>query len=390
MDDQSEYIKILFSKYASGKASAEEVEEFLELLSQGTFDQEISSSMQDIISKTTPDASLDHRRWARVLADIKEQGLLPSRNTKLRWNLGIAASIAIVIGSFILLFYKKPLPQQSNLSSTIVDRSPGQNSATLTLGNGKKIKLIAAANGKLAVEPGAVITKSAEGEIIYDSTAQASTPAPNQYNTLSTANGETYHLKLPDGSEVWLNAASSLSYKASLIEDGKRMVRLTGEAYFQVAKDKKHPFIVASEKQEIKVLGTHFNVNTYKDEPAVRTTLLEGSVQITSVNGNTIKMKPGQEVSMVGATFSTANVDPEDAVAWTKDQLQFDNKTVPEIMRQIARWYDVQVIFNSDIPEGTWTGAISRQRRLSQVLRMMQKSNEVKFKFDGKKLYVSK
>jgi transmembrane sensor len=390
MNNPSEYLHVLFLKYSSGEATAEEAEEFLRLVSQEISDREMIRRMEALIDETIPEKELDHQRWSKVFRKIEQQTIASSRRS-LSWRkISIAASVAVVFVSAGLLIYNNN--QQRHLSTNVpnTEITPGQNKATLTLANGKKIKLTDEVNGKLAEESGVIITKTASGELVYELKARSSGKDANNINTLSTSNGETYHVRLPDQSDVWLNAGSSLSYNVSLIQGGERKVKLTGEGYFEVTKDKTHPFIVVSDRQQIRVLGTHFNVNAYADEPVVKTALLEGSVQISSSDGQLIKMKPGQQVSLTGTTFSIADVDTDDAVAWTKGQLQFNDKTVPEIMRQIAKWYDVQVIFDGDIPEGEWSGSISRNRPLGQVLRMLEKSNGVKFRVEGKKLYVGK
>ena len=316
---------------------------------------------------TTPTISIDSL-WPRIAA---------------------AAAILLVVGAGFFYFNQKPAAVQLN---AIVrnDIAPGKVGATLTLANGKKIKLTDAANGELAQESGISITKTADGQLVYE--IKEADADPNKINTLSTAKGETYKLRLPDGSLVYLNAASSLTYAASLIEHGKRTVRLRGEGYFEISKDKKHPFVVKTDKQEVEVLGTHFNINTYADEPVVKTTLLEGSVRVVllSAMGSEVMLKPSQQATVTGSSgIIVKEVDVNDAVDWKNNEFVFKEQMVAEIMRKLSRWYDVEVIYeNGTDAKQTFSGKVSRLKNISEVLRIMQSTGQIKFKIEGKKVWV--
>ncbi|MGN6416174.1 MAG: FecR family protein [Pseudobacter sp.] len=304
-------------------------------------------------------------------------------------RLAVASAVLFIISVAAFYYFQPDKGKGSDpLTITQSDVSPGISGATLTLANGKQIRLHDAANGELASEAGVTISKSANGQLVYSIAGTGR--EDGAFNTLTTAKGETYQVRLPDGSLVYLNAASSLKYTPSLIENGKRTVQLKGEGYFEISKDLSHPFVVKSDAQEVEVLGTHFNVNTYEDEQSGRTTLLEGAVKVSVKEGGSVIIKPGEQAVINGTGLKVTQVDAGGEVAWINGDIQFDNKRIEDIMRLIARWYDVEVIYEGDRPDAKWYGSVSRARNLSQVLRMMEKSREVYFRITGRTVYVTK
>nr|WP_262903047.1 FecR family protein [Sphingobacterium sp. GVS05A] len=233
---------------------------------------------------------------------------------------------------------------------------------------------------------GIKISKSNDGQLIYEVGKNAGAGSGN--HILSTTKGETYRIKLPDGTQVWLNAASALKYPMQFAHKGKREVELVGEAYFEVAKDPKHPFIVNTSGQQIKVLGTHFNVNSYADEPALRTTLLEGSVEVSSSNRK-LKLLPGQQSSLnANGTLKLQQVDTAPIIAWTNHEFMFDEDDIESVMRKIARWYNVDVIYQGKKTTEKFGGGISRFDNVKQVLNLLENTGAVHFRIEGKNLYV--
>jgi transmembrane sensor len=335
----------------------------------------------------------------RSLAKIKQK--LKTKDRLRLWSrIAGAAIILIVVGAGVTR-YLNDLKQHTEIKSAYInDIAPGKVGATLTLANGKKIRLADAANGEIAKEAGISVSKTADGQVIYEIASQAFNDENDRslrggttkqsYNTLTTAKGETYILTLPDKSKVWLNAASSLTYSAALNERGLRRVKLEGEAYFQIAKDKAHPFIVESKGQEVEVLGTHFNVNTYADEPAATTTLLEGRVQITTA-GNKQVLKPGQQATNNRDAIKVSDANIENTMDWKEGDFYLDRIDFKAAMRKIERWYDVEVIYDSTVPDHIETGGwISRSKKLSSVLKFIESSGMAHFRIEGKKIYVSK
>ncbi|MBB5440608.1 hypothetical protein HDC92_004311 [Pedobacter sp. AK017] len=307
-----------------------------------------------------------------------------------RWRkIAIAAAVATVIFGAGLFFYKNQQKTEPAIVAYANDITPGKKGATLTLANGKKIKLSDASNGELAKEAGLTISKSADGQVVY-SAASNDGSSKNKINTLTTAKGETYILSLPDKSKVWMNAASSLIYATALNERGERRVKLTGEAYFEISRDKAHPFIVETDKQEIEVLGTHFNVNAYPDEQVVATALAEGSVSITSGKGRHL-LKPGQMALNNGIAVKISTADIENITDWKEGDFNLERINFRMAMRKIARWYDVEVIYDDSVPLDLETGGwISRDKNLSGILKFIEKSGLVHFKVEGRKVYVSR
>ncbi|MNL26796.1 fec operon regulator FecR [compost metagenome] len=194
---------------------------------------------------------------------------------------------------------------------------------------------------------------------------------------------------LSDGSKVWLNAASSLSFSTTLNEQGKRRVKLEGEGYFEVAKDKMHPFVVESEGQEVEVLGTHFNISAYKGEALMKTTLIEGSVKVLAQGQQKI-LVPGSEAVRSGNDILVRNVDAALAIAWKNDKFVFENERIQTVMKMVERWYNVQVVYEGEMPEDVFGGSVSRFDNVSQVLKILESTGRIHFKVEGRKIYVSK
>jgi transmembrane sensor len=318
----------------------------------------------------------------------KTVSIWPRELLRSRIGIAVAAAIATIIVATGVYFYKKPGASSVASLAYQNDIPPGVQGATLTLADGRKIKLSDAVSGKLASEAGVEITKSSNGQLIYE--IKGSDAATAKINTLSTANGETYKIHLPDGSLVWLNAASSLTYTTNLDEHGKRKVKLTGEGYFEIAKDKTHPFIVETNGQQIEVLGTHFNVNCYQDEPGIATTLLEGSVKVTSENAQKI-IKPGEQAMNRSGVLSVREIDLDNVIDWKNGDFFLNHVEFKSAMRKVARWYDMEIIYDKSVPDNMEAGGwISRDKPLSAVLRSVELSGMVKFKVEGRKIYVTR
>lgn len=304
----------------------------------------------------------------------------------------IAAAIVVMLISAGVYYSfqhaaKSPLTAQNKIAVKH-DVDPGKNRAILTLDNGDKVVLDSARIGTLAKKGNINIKKTKDGQLIYTVESDSNSPANDvvSYNTITTPRGGQYQVILPDGSKVWLNAASSLKFPTAFTGN-QRHVELTGEAYFEVSKNPSKPFTVNVNALNVKVLGTHFNINAYSDEDAIRTTLLEGSVQLT--NGPAISLlKPDQQGIIKGNNIQVVDVDAERSVAWKNGIFEFNRSGIQDIMKQLSRWYDIEVVYTGKMPDDEFVGKIERNAKLSQVLHILELSH-VHFKIEDKKIIVS-
>jgi len=300
----------------------------------------------------------------------------------------VAAAVAIFIflGSGSYLILEKYKTQKKQPVAIVQDIKPGTNSATLTLGNGKTILLNQAVNGQVAMEGGMAIVKTAEGQVQYQ--PHAGHDDQVFFNTVTTRRKEQYQVVLADGTKAWLNAASSIRYP-SAFDGADRVVSITGEVYFEVAPHPDQPFKVTAGVQTIEVLGTSFNVNTYEDEPVIKTTLLDGAIRVSASNQvNTIK--PGQQVIFQGNRFIVGDADTEEAVAWKNGYFRFNGEKIETIMRKLSRWYDIDVEFEGPVPDDEFSGTISRFTNISEVLHALSYYQTVHFNIAGRRVVVSK
>jgi hypothetical protein len=296
----------------------------------------------------------------------------------------MAAAILLFSMLSVLVTYKvRKAPV--NLVAQNHDLAPGGNKAILTLANGAKINVGAIQNGALTAQPGTQIIKQ-NGQLAYEVSANSNSTKIS-YNTLTTPKGGQYHLILADGTNVWLNAASSLKYPTAFT-GSERVVELTGEAYFEVVHNSKQPFKVKTANQTIQDIGTQFNVNAYDDEEASATTLVEGSVKIYDAK-RAMLIKPGQQYLLKSNSIAEvkSDVDIDEIVAWKNGMFQFDNADIKTIMRQISRWYNVDIEYQGQIPSSTYHGRISRNSNASAILKILQLSG-INFTIEGRKIIV--
>lgn len=383
----------LFTKYLSNQCSKDELERVFILIEKGSNKSEWDFVLAEEASRLVDsnhqeEMSLDEitRLHDRIQDTIKEEGsklkVLTGRN--LYWAKIAAAAVILITLSVSVFYYSRHDVMPDEL---VHDIAPGGNKAVLTLANGKKIILSDAKNGKLAADSGVTVIKLADGKIIY--ALESGKVANAAFNSIETPRGGQYQVTLPDGTKVSLNAASSLTYPASFATLKERRVELKGEAYFEVAKDKKHPFLVKTENQEIEVLGTHFNINSYTDEPMAKTTLIEGSVLVKASDTEQI-LKPGYQAinSMGGLRVVEANVD--EVLAWKNGYFMFDNEGIESVMRKISRWYNVDVVFKGNVPKDKFGGTVSRFENVSQVLRKLTYTDKVHFIIEERRIIVTK
>jgi transmembrane sensor len=380
----------LISGYLFNRLSAKEVQELETwinsspantLIFQRVMDEKGLEEQGQVLRKLDVEADLLATKAEMNFSPIADE----HKHLTLWPRLIAAASIILIVGAGLLFYLNQG--EEKHLVYYANDVAPGTQGATLTLANGRKIKLTAASEGNLVNESGVSITKSSNGQLVYEIKDPA-TDHRNAFNTLTTAKGETYQVRLPDGTLIWLNAASSLKYPVSFTKLKSRHVELSGEAYFEVAKDKVHPFVVESNGQQVQVLGTHFNVNAYVDEASTNTTLLEGSIKVIAA-GSAVVIKPGQQATFSDNRISIEEVNVNAAVDWKNGKFRFKNEPLASILRKISRWYDVQIEYKED-PNNmpTFTGSVSRFDNVSAVLKMLEETSDVKFIIEGKTIKV--
>jgi len=384
---KDQFLEIL-KKYQSGNASKEEVE-FLDAYYKAFEPREgFTDDLKDedrLVLEADLMASIK-KNTANGPTPIKDI----QRKPILRWEIK-AAAVIILLGVGLLYHVSMNRPTQTTTVAIQNDIAPGGNKAILTLSDGKKISLTDAGNGKIAESSGIRITKAADGQLLYTILPESGTSTKG-YNTIETPKGGQYQITLPDGSKVWLNAASSLTYPVSFASLGKRKVELTGEAYFEVAKDKSSPFLVVTDNLEVEVLGTHFNVSNYKDDESAKTTLIEGSVKVLNpLSDHSQLLTPGQQSIIQGAAQTIRNVDTREAVAWKNGNFRFDDERLESIMRRISRWYDVEVVWQDAVVKNEHFAAVTtRFANVSQLLKRLEQTGDVKFEIEGRKITIKK
>jgi ferric-dicitrate binding protein FerR (iron transport regulator) len=378
--------EILLQAYINDSLNSEELAELNELIDadESLLQISILKDLQQNSFAGLTDAEQRQKMYTNILKRTRKSNRVIPLWTK------IAAAAIIVVVFSIVYFYSNHNPQKQIAKTETQqqrfknDVAPGGNKAVLTLANGSQIILDSAANGTLTQQGNTKIIKLDSGQLSYNTSDVKSTEV--LYNTISTPRGGQYQIVLSDGSKVWLNAASSLRFPA-FFTGKERDVELTGEAYFEVTKNTAMPFTVTVNDLHVQVLGTHFNINAYNDETSVKTTLLKGSVRVAD-HESIVNLKPGQQAQLKdNALMVINNVDIEKVISWKTGFFEFDNTDLATIMRQISRWYNVDVRYEGKQFGETFGGRISRELNLSNILSMLE-TNGVKFRLEGKKLIV--
>ncbi|MFA4870062.1 MAG: FecR domain-containing protein [Pedobacter sp.] len=375
---EDEIAKRLIKKYNEGTCTPEEKE-----LLESWYLKAASENEDELHEPNYQDAKREI--WAKISSErpvqVKKRLLVPA----------IAAAAVLVLTVGIALFVNQKYHETEVEVETLKVNNvePGGNKAFLILADGRKISLTDVENGNLAEQSGIRINKTADGQLVYEvaaATSKNGTSAEAVYNTIETPLGGQYQVKLNDGTKVWLNAGSKLRYPV-LFAGNERKVELIGEGYFEVTHDQRKPFKVISAEQTVVVLGTRFNVNNYQDEAVVKTTLLEGSVRVTA-NQLTKLLKPGEQASQSGKEIKVRTVDVEQVMAWHKGDFAFEGVALKSIMRQISRWYDVDVVYQGEIADVEFGGSISRSKNITEVLKVLEMTQGVHFKIEGRRVLV--
>jgi transmembrane sensor len=416
MSVNTDRIQYLFRQYTQKTCTREELEELFTYIARPENRAFLEQLMNTEYEVLQPLAAANDTDWEYIFQQATQAGegtIIPLDNrNRFQWMRIAAAAVVVLalglggywfinrLGNNKVAKHEQPVQQEQ-------DVQPGGNKAILKLSDGNTIVLDNAQNGLLAEQGNANIIKQNDGELIYNREEDVNGKpftidhSPLTYNTLATPKGGQYQLVLPDGSKVWLNAASSIRYPTAFAGNERR-VELTGEAYFEVEPlirpvgggQEKMPFVVKivtpeGDGGEVRVLGTHFNINAYNDEAAIKTTLLEGKVKVSSmVNGQWSMLKPGQQAAIQQSQLTVHDdIDLEQTVAWKNGLTAFKSADIKSIMRQVARWYNVEVVYEGNIPQRKFTGGISRNARLSELLHLLEVS-KVHFRIEGNKVIV--
>ena len=374
---QEKELKEVIERYRSGIATEEEKA----LVESWYLQYQEESEQEYILEERLADAG---SIWQAL-----ESGQEEAKRISLWPRIAVAASILLCLsvgGYFLLHKNKIDGPKLSINKNQIV---PGSNKAVLTLANGKKISLSDAKNGQLVQLTGAIINKTTDGEIAYNNKSE-SNATDMVYDTLTVPRAGHFQLVFADGTKAWVNAETIIRYPEKFSGTERQVELLKGEAYFEVVHNDSKPFKVITHGQVVEDIGTHFNINAYDDEPAIKTTLLDGSVKVTEAGRNVV-LKPGQQSIIKGSNSPIAvkEVDLDEAIAWKNNHFVFDNESIGNIMRQISRWYDVDVVYRGSMTGKEFAGSVSRFENVSEVLRKLEATGTIHFKIEGRKIIVT-
>lgn len=370
--DHRQELLNMFRKYLDGTATPEE-KQFVETWYR-SFEKE--SEVLDHYSEAEQQQLENRMEQAiRQHSEVDEPDSLWKGLTRSIGFSRVAAAAVLIFslaGSWYYFTHKTTAPH--SFDTTVAnDLTPGSNRAVLTLSDGSRITLDNASTGMLARQGSTLIHKVEDGLVSY---TREDSQASQGFNTIMAPAGGKYSVVLPDGSRVWLNSESSITFPTAFPAH-ERSVKISGEAYFEIAKETRRPFSVqVGTLQKVRVLGTHFNINAYRDEGEITTTLLEGSVEITSSAGNTgpVMLKPGEQAAFSGKGKIRVqdNINTEEIIAWKNGMFQFDKADIESIMRQLSRWYNVEVVYQGQIPDRKFSGKISRKENASRVLDILK------------------
>jgi ferric-dicitrate binding protein FerR (iron transport regulator) len=422
MAANNEHIIALLEKYTGGQASSGEVDELFTLLSNGQYDETFVSFIATRLETFQPGQAADIDFWKNRLQggaqkitgtpaiennnpveDIPAPVYTVNRvHFMRRWGWAAASIILLLsIGAYFWTrsakenTFTRPLANSSHIA-------PGKNGAVLTLDDGSKVVLDSLGNGIVADQAGTQVVLQ-DGKLAYKPLALAAEGRELTYNTMTTPKGRQFQLTLPDGTAVWLNAGSSIRYP-TLFTGKERQVAITGEAYFEVAHHANRPFKVSvNGKAAVEVLGTHFNINAYDNEAAINTTLLEGSVKVSVADSGLLStdfrlLKPGQQAQITNSkkTMSSKvpptikvidHADIDKIMAWKNGLFNFEGASLAEVMRQVERWYDIEIAYEKNIPDITFEGKMTKDVPLKDLLVMLERS-DIHFRIDNRKLIV--
>ncbi|WP_423737340.1 FecR family protein [Chitinophaga caseinilytica] len=382
-------IQYLVNRFFEGASSEDERQELADWVNRSASDAALQSVLEEAWRNYEPSAADRQRGEAameRVYARISEE----TDRTRMRiawWKPAAAAAVLFLAGLGIWKGTRSAQEPLANVQEEVTnDVMPGGEKAVLTLSNGRQIVLDSAADGLLAQQGGTSVNKLSNGQLVYD--GEDNREGEIVYNTMTTPRGGQYRLTLPDGTKAWLNSASSITFPTAFA-GASRSVTITGEVYLEVAKDEKMPFTVKANGVDIAVLGTHFNVSAYPEDGAVRTTLLEGKVKVSTAAGSRT-IAPGEQAQAGNGRLDVhQHVNLDQVMGWKNGRFVFEGEPIARVMNQLSRWYDVEVGDIEQVDDRFYLD-LPRSKKLSDVLKALELTGKVKFKIEGKKIVVMK
>jgi transmembrane sensor len=400
-----ERFTVLMRQFIGDQVTEQDMEELRSLVAAGGYEEEMKKLYDEVYDSPAYEQDLSPDRVQKILYAIynsEEAGVIreaeaPGKVLPLRRRAGAwwwaAAALLLLTGGYLVL---KRTERSADREKTAVRPSLPDHTdkAILTLANGQQILLDNSAKGQLAEQNGVSVVKTDSGQLTYvyggkgTGGPQGSVQGGSQYNTLATPRGGQYQVVLPDGTKVWLNSASSLKYP-TVFDGTSRHVELTGEAYFEVAKNSRSPFIVRAAGLQVAVLGTAFNLMAYADEENIRTTLVNGAVRLIGPKGAQV-LKPGEQGSLDEKEqhFMVTRPDLDEVLAWKEGEFKFSGQSIRTIMRQMARWYDVEIEYQGTPPANLFNGNITRTQNASVLLDILETTKTVHFNIEGRKIIV--
>lgn len=384
--EENNYIKQLFYKYINGETNLEELKELYDYFGINENEEWLSRLIDDHLKSETENNSNSENKQVENIVNDRWSAINTltdnSRKVKKLWKYWTTVAALLIGIGLISMYYIMTKQEISSTQITSIYGSdvlpPSASKATLTLSDGQQIQLD---SSSLGIEIGANAITDNNGNLISKTEKISSA-------TLNVPNGGLYRLTLPDGSKAILNSGSSLTYPVRF-DDSIRLVKLIGEGYFEVAKDIKHPFKVeTTDRQLLTVLGTHFNIKSYNGE-VTETTLLEGKVALSSnrTNAKAI-LNPGQQSTFYKNKFETRQVNAEEAIAWSRNLFVFNDMTLGQIFKNLERWYDVEIVFPSNLSKEQFMMEIPKDRKLSEILEVIATFEKVTFKIEGRRITV--
>ena len=382
-------IQYLVNRFFEGASSEDERQELADWVNRSASDAALQSVLEEAWRNYEPSAAdrqLGEAAMERVYARISEE----TDRTRMRiawWKPAAAAAVLFLAGLGIWKGTRSAQEPLANVQEEVTnDVMPGGEKAVLTLSNGRQIVLDSAADGLLAQQGGTSVNKLSNGQLVYD--GEDNREGEIVYNTMTTPRGGQYRLTLPDGTKAWLNSASSITFPTAFA-GASRSVTITGEVYLEVAKDEKKPFTVKANGVDIAVLGTHFNVSAYPEDGAVRTTLLEGKVKVSTAAGSRT-IAPGEQAQAGNGRLDVhQHVNLDQVMGWKNGRFVFEGEPIARVMNQLSRWYDVEVGDIEQVDDRFYLD-LPRSKKLSDVLKALELTGKVKFKIEGKKIVVMK